>query len=317
VTVKYVRFIAIVAVFACAVVQGVPITLFTDVDTYLERAQDVVIAKCVSVPEVGLAQFDDGVYPVTADVITALKGERKPGRLSVATIYAMRPGETYLLASSGGQALGTDFLALPELSVVPIPENFDLAGLKGKKAKQQVQLILARYLYEVEQKLAPLRHTEGLLQKALLNRNDDVYESRGNVRIREIRGAATRKAGSMVYLEFQGARLQWSHAMPGKSGYLYFKTPGANVTEWEFAASDHRDINAFDGKPLTAKFFGSFSPSRDKRLGQSSENSIKVEVGQIVLVRNVKASTTIFVLKIEKQEQDEAMTVQYFVLPGE
>lgn len=315
---KYVRFIAIVAILACAVVQAVPITLFTDVDTYLQRAEDVVIAKCVSVPEAGLvATFDDGLYPASVDVQMSLKGERKPGRLTVATIYPLSPGQKYLIANTGGQALGTNFLALAELSVVPIPENFDLAVLKDKKAKQQVQLILARYLYEVEQKLAPLRHTEGLLQKALLDRNDDVYESRGNVRIREIRRAVTQKAGSMVYLEFQGARLQWSHASPGKSGYLYFKSPGTTATEWEFAASDHREINEFNGKPLTEKFFGSFSPSRDKRLGQSSENSIEVEVGQIVLVRNVNAPTTIFVLKIEKQEQDEAMTVQYFVLPGE
>ena len=69
--------------------------------------------------------------------------------------------------------------------------------------------------------------------------------------------------------------------------------------------------------PLTAKFFGNYSPSRDKRLGQSSGNAINVEVGQIVLVRNVKDPTTIYVLKIEGQEEHEAMTVQYFVLPGE
>lgn len=308
--------IAVAAVLVCASVQAVPITLFTDVDTYLDRAQDVVIAKCVSVPEAGAAYFDDGLYPATVEVITALKGDLKAGRTTVATIYPMNPGVMYLLANSGGMALGTTFLALPELSVVPIPENFDIAALQGKKVKKQVQMILARYLFDIEQKLAPLRHTEGLLQKALQDRSDDLYESRGNVQIREIRRAVTRNAGP-VYLEFRSGRLEWSHAMPGKSGYLYFKSHAAGSPDWEFAASDFRDIEAFDGKPLQARFCGAFSPSRDKRLGQSSGNAINVEVGQILLARTVKDPTTIYVLKIESQEQQEAMTVQYFVLPGE
>jgi len=309
---------AAAASLVCASVQAIPITLFSDVDTYLERSQDVVIAKCVSVPEVSGAHFDDGLYPVEVDVVMALKGDRRPGRLTVATISPMTPGATYLLSSLGGMALGTTFLALPELSVVPIPDNFDLAALKGKKAKQQVQMIFARHLFDIEQRLAPLRLTEGLLQKALLDRSDDVYESRGNVQIREIRGSVTQSAGSLVYLELRSSRLQWSHAMPGQSGYLYFKTPGGNPAEWEFAASDLRDINAFNGKPLSAKFYGAFSPSRDKRLGQSSGNAINVEVGQIVLVRNVKDPATVYVLKIESQEEGrEAMTVQYFVLPGD
>jgi len=310
--------IAAAAYLVCASVHAVPITLFTDVDTYVDRAHDVIIAKCVSVPEAGVADFDDGLYPATVEVVSALKGELRPGRLTVATIYPMTPQVTYLLANSGGNALGTTFLALPELSVVPIPENFDLAALKGKKIKQQVQMILARHLFEIEQKLAPLRHTEGLLQKALQDRSDDVYESRGNVQIHETRAAVTQNAGSLVFLTFRGSRLQWSHAEPGKSGYLYFKTPGDNPADWEFAASDLRDLNAFNGKPLKARFYGAFSPSRDKRLGQSSQFSINVEVGQIVLVRNVKTPSTIYVIKIERQEQPaEAMTIQYFVLPGE
>jgi hypothetical protein len=310
-------FVSTILVLACAVpAPAVPRSLFSDVDTYLEHAQEIVIAKCASIPEEELLTFDDGLYPATVEVVTTLKGDRKPGRLTVATIYPMTPGQTYLLATSGGKAFETDFLALGELSVVPIPRGFDLDRLKGKKTKQQVQLIFARHLYEVERQLAPLLHAQGLLQKALEDRRDDIFESRGNVRIGEIRETTTR-AGSIIHLEFQAGRMEWSHSMPGKAGYLYFTTHGADAPEWEFAASDERDLNAFNGKPLKAKFYGSFSPSRDKRLGQQAGNAIQVEVGQIILARTVDDPKTLYLLKIERQEQKEAMTARYSVISGE
>jgi hypothetical protein len=231
----------------------------------------------------------------------------------------MHPGEKYLLASpGGGLAFGTDFLSVAELSVVPIPADLDLARLTGKEAKQQVQLIFARYLYDVQQQLAPLQKTEAILQKAIADRGDDVYESHGNVRILETHEAATKNDGT-IYLELPPGRMGWSQSAAGKSGYLYFKTHGADSPEWEFAPSDHREIKAFDGQPLQAKFYGGYSPSRDKRLGnQSSYNAFQIAVGQIVLARTVDDPNTIYILKIEKQqEQSEAMTARFATLKSE
>jgi hypothetical protein len=54
----------------CTTAHAVPISLFSDVDTYIERAQDIVIAKCISVPEKGpesfskLDQAESGLPPV-------------------------------------------------------------------------------------------------------------------------------------------------------------------------------------------------------------------------------------------------------------
>ena len=115
-------------------------------------------------------------------------------------------------------------------------------------------------------------------------------------------------------VEFTSGNLHWSEASPGKSGYFYFGSFPAEGPRWEFAASDHADIKAFDGKPLKARFFGRSSPSRDKRLGLSSTSAISVEVGQVVLARTVQDPTTIYILKIENQEQNESMTVHYIVL---
>lgn len=303
-------------VLACSTCHAVPITLFADIDTYLKRSEDIVIAKCVSIPEQGTETFDDGLFPVQVEIVSIVKGEKTPGRLTVATIYDMQPGTNYLLASSGGKVFDTDFLALPELSVIPIPANFDLDQLKGKQAKQQVHLILARHLFETEQKLAPLRHLEGLLKKALQDRRDHLFESAGTVQLREIRGASTQEGNVGICLKLPPGRLEWSHAQPGKSGYFYFNTHGEKLN-WEFAASEQRNLDEFNGKPLLSKFYGQFSPSLDPRLGHQSSNAIQVEVGQIVLARTAQDPHTVYVLKLEKQEQTEALTVQYAVVKGE
>lgn len=308
-------FVTSIFALACSTAHAVPITLFTDVDTYIERAQDIVIAKCISIPEKGSESFHDGLYPATVEVVTMLKGGKKPGRLTIATIYETQPKTTYLLCSLGGGAFDTDFLALPELSVVPVADNFDLEKLKGKTTKQQVQLIMARYLFDIEQKLAPLRETERLLHQAIKDRRDNVYQSAGDVKLAEIRAAATTKGNPGIFLDLPPGRLEWSHSSPSKSGYFYFQMHGENSPEWEFAATDHRDFKSFSGKPFEATFYGSHSPGRDQRLGQSSGNAIKVEVGQIVLARTVKDPARIYVLKIESQAEVESMTVQYAVLP--
>jgi hypothetical protein len=144
--------------------QAVPITLFTDTDTFVRRAQDIVIAKCLG-PVPDGRNYDDGLYPVDVQVSSVLKGTRKPGKDKIATIYPMEAGKTYLLTSLGGSAHGTDFLAIPELSVVELPPNFQIDGLQGKKVAEQVQLVLAarrqenerlQRLLEVEKKLLDL-----------------------------------------------------------------------------------------------------------------------------------------------------------------
>lgn len=306
-----------VVLLASSQAYGVPISLFADVETYLERAKEIVIVQCVSIPEEGTETFVDGFFPANLEAVMTLKGERKPGPLTVATIYDMKPKQKYLLANSGGQAFGTDFLALAELSVIPMAANFDLEKLKGKELKQQVQMIMARYLFDIEEKLAPLRHTEGLLRKALQDRRDNVYKSAGKVRFDKVQELQTKKTGSTVYLEFSAGHMEWSHAAPGQSGYLYFRSHGTQAAEWEFAASDLRNLQDFSDEPLEVKFYGQFSPSLDHRLGHESSNAINVKVGQIVLARTVKDPATIYILRVKQQQKAESLTVEYAVLPGE
>jgi Skp family chaperone for outer membrane proteins len=145
---------------------AIPVTSFIDTETFVKRAQDIVIAKCVGpVPDSG--PFEDGLYPVDVDVVFVIKGAKKPGKLKVATIYPMEAGKTYLLTSLGGSALGADFLAVPELAVVEVPSRFRLEDLRGKKAVQQVQTVFAARRHENDRQRRLLEQEKKLLDKAL------------------------------------------------------------------------------------------------------------------------------------------------------
>jgi hypothetical protein len=164
--------------------QAIKITAFTDTDTFVERAKDIVIAKCVG-PVPDASKYDDGLYPVDVEVILVVKGLRKnlnekfegpetekpanpgtKGKAKIATIYTMEAGKTYLLASMGGSAYGTEFLAIPELSVVELPPDFRLEDLKNKAVKQQVQTVFAARRQENERQQRRLEEERKLLDKA-------------------------------------------------------------------------------------------------------------------------------------------------------
>lgn len=132
------------------------VTLFSDIDTYLRRGHDIVIAKCVSkVPEEPHVRYRDGLYLVNVEIVQVLKGSREPGALTIATIHPMTPLRTYLLYNMGGSVGNkTDFLAVPELSTVQIPASFDLAHLDKKSLRDQLALLFSECLVQVKRELA-------------------------------------------------------------------------------------------------------------------------------------------------------------------
>jgi hypothetical protein len=149
-----------------AKVPAIPITLFVDTDTFVQRAWDIVVAKCVG-PIPDRLSYHDGLYPVDMQVVTVLKGAKKPGKLMIATIYPMEAGKTYLLTSLGGAAFGTDFLAVPQLAVVEVPHHFRLQGLARMKLSEQVQALFAARRKENEQRQKELEEEKKLLDKAV------------------------------------------------------------------------------------------------------------------------------------------------------
>ena len=146
--------------------QAIKITQFTDTNTFVQRAQDIVVAKCTG-PVPDSRNYDDGLYPVDVEITAVLKGAKQPGKATIATIYPMEAGKTYLLTSLGGSAHGTDFLAVPQLSVIELPPTFQLKDLKGKQLGEQVQAVFAARKQENERRWRELEEERKLLDKAV------------------------------------------------------------------------------------------------------------------------------------------------------
>jgi hypothetical protein len=213
--------------------QAVPITIFTDTDTFVDRARDIVIAKCLGpVPDSG--PYDDGLYPVDVQVIAVLKGPKnksmKPGRARIATIYPMEAGKTYLLTSLGGSALGTEFLAIPELSVVELPPSFRLEELKGKALADQVRAVFAARRAENARQQRLLETEEKLLDKAVSKINPPQETERD------------------TGLARQGLRMSISTRGHDKAGNPEFEVAFTNVGDQD--ATLNLGMMLANGKPL-------------------------------------------------------------------
>src|ERR1022692_2408571 len=89
---------------------AIVISPFGSTDAFIKRS-DIILADCVSIPTNKPVLMDghwvtyelrDGLYEVEVNVLRTLKGDKRPGKLIIATIYPMAPGKRYLLSSIGG-----------------------------------------------------------------------------------------------------------------------------------------------------------------------------------------------------------------------
>ena len=144
------------------------ITGFEDTKTFVERARDIVIAQCVDVPTENDPAFrENGLTPVEVRVEKVIKGVKKTGTMKIASHYPMEQHKRYLLTCLGGSANGTDFLAVPELSVVRLPDRLDHRLLDHKTPEQQVTLLFEESLREIDLRLKQLEEEKRLLERAV------------------------------------------------------------------------------------------------------------------------------------------------------
>jgi hypothetical protein len=306
---------SILICMAISSVFAVKITPFMDTDTLIKRAQDIIVAECTSIlPQ---ETMENGFRAAEVNILKVLKGGNKPEHFRIATIYEMKPNTTYMLYSIGGNALGTDFLAIPELSVVPLPATFKLEDLKDKDVKEQVQYMFSRRLFEVERELAPLLKEKELLEKGISDSSFEWYESNGPVKIGPIIEINTQTDKTkLVWLAIDGKKLEWSQTSPGKSGCLYFeKADPPRTPYWEFSPCNSIKIEDLADKPLKAKFYGMYSPGRGETpLRWTGVQSIDVNVGQVLLARTIDEPDKIFIIQIKDQQKDkEQMSARYTV----
>lgn len=279
---------------------AIPVTLFGNTETYIERAKDIVIAECVSPPE----PLPNGAL-VEVEIKMVLKGDRKLGETKVFTIRPMQVGNRYLLMNLGGGVGGTDFLAIAELSVVPIPSFVDLDTLKKKSLKDKLHFIFASRLHVVRTKLEPLLREKSILEKGLTDRTDNLYVSPTPVHIGQISTASATDFPAK-HLEFDSRQMTWSRGSD-QSGYIYSDARGTKGPVWEFASIEQSTFKELEGKKLRVRFsVVHIPPGGETRV---------VRVGQMILARHVDDRATIYAIRFDRQIGPKVF-VEYAVIDG-
>jgi hypothetical protein len=174
-------------------------------------------------------------------VVSVLKGPKnesmKIGKAKIATIYSMKTGRTYLLTSMGGSAFGTEFLAVPEMSVVELPPGFRLDDLNGKTVVEQVRIVFAARRQEVVRRQRSLEEEKKLLDKALSGLSAEPKTAWGTA-------VGGLQAGLRI-TEGHGQRLE-----PGQQ--CQFDIVVRNLTDKDISFTDHPGKHFHLGAPDAA-----------------------------------------------------------------
>ena len=144
-----------------------PVSIFVDTSTHVERAEDIVIARCLTPAKRVKYPNSSTVFFSDFELLRVLKGARPKGKLRVAHIGLVTSSRTYLLFNGGGKANGTTFLSFPELEIVEIPSWFKLSDLDGRAMNEQVTAIFKARKKQVERELRTLQIENDLLRKAV------------------------------------------------------------------------------------------------------------------------------------------------------
>jgi hypothetical protein len=141
-------------------------------------------------------------------------------------------------------------------------------------------------------------------------RSKEVTCFAGVARVGPLSDQSTETNGSARFIMLPAGKLQRSQRIPGRNGYFYFKAGGEGDEDapvWEFAWSSSRDsVEKYDGRSLNARFYGAGSSAL-----RASGVAFPVTIGQVWLARPVDKPETIYAIKLVRQEEHEAMSVQW------
>ena len=151
--------ILLAPMIACAV----PVFPPMDTPTFVAKSTDILIVRCLN-PDVLGGEKNDGLTLVEVEVVAVLKGDRKTGKARLGAIgQPMEAGKRYLMASFGGEAFDTGFLAQSDQAVVELPADFDLKSLSDKTEVEQAQAIFDARRAQVERLLLQLQREKKTL----------------------------------------------------------------------------------------------------------------------------------------------------------
>ena len=156
---------SVLVLMASASASAVPLIPVMDTETFVVKTTDILVVRCVN-PDVNGGAKTDGLTLVEVEVLTVLKGERKVGNAKLATIgQRMEKGQRYLMASFGGSAFDTGFLAQNDQAVVELPPDFDLKSLDGVVLLERVQSIFDARRVQVERLIRQLQREKAVLDR--------------------------------------------------------------------------------------------------------------------------------------------------------
>ena len=152
---------------APAVVCAIPVFPPMDTPTFVAKSTDLLVVRCLN-PDVKGGEKNDGLTLIEVEILVVLKGERKLGNAKLATIgQRMEKGQRYLLASFGGSAFDTGFLAQSDQAVVELPPDFDLKSLDGFVLLERVQSIFDARRAQVERLIRQFQQEKAVLDRTV------------------------------------------------------------------------------------------------------------------------------------------------------
>jgi|RhiMethySRZTD1v2_1073278.scaffolds.fasta_scaffold1323183_2 hypothetical protein len=162
------RLLAVILfVLVPATARAIPVVPPMDTPTFVVKATDLLVVRCLN-PDVKGGEKTDGLTLIEVEVLMVLKGERKVGKAELATIgQRMEKGQRYLLASFGGSAFDTGFLAQSDQAVVELPPDFDLKSpdFVTDKLQYRVQRICDARRAQVNHLIRQLQREKAVLDR--------------------------------------------------------------------------------------------------------------------------------------------------------
>lgn len=118
---------------------AVNIAHFKSWDDLTKKSPDIVIAKCVATPDLGIVITSMTWSDI--EVLSTLKGDTKLGTARMLSLYGPCQGEQILLFSHYQQTQHERvYHATETYRVVPLDRHFLMSELVGKTLDQQIQL---------------------------------------------------------------------------------------------------------------------------------------------------------------------------------
>ena len=172
--------ILLVLMLATSAVFGTIIDHFRGWNDLVDGSPNIVIARCTATPGFTppgvtpkLTMVVGGGSISDIEVISVLKGDTKPGLSQLMSFYKPFQGEVFAIFATRILPIGTNsyYSANEDYKIIPLNSDFQTSDLNGKTLDEQIQLILASRLKDLNGEIARDNEEKERLKQGLKNEN--------------------------------------------------------------------------------------------------------------------------------------------------